>query len=73
MRNCCEINTLSVLKTFCLMYDNLPKILSHTLSRQSCLQLLMYYLIYNYRPYTNIFCKKPFSVLSTNLTYVDEE
>ena len=50
MRNCCEINTLSVLKTFCLMYDNMPKILSHTLSRQSCLQLLMYYLIYNYRP-----------------------
>ncbi|SYW05827.1 hypothetical protein OENI_1450001 [Oenococcus oeni] len=47
MRNCCEINTLSVLKTFYLMYDNLPKILSHTLSRQSCLQLLMYYLIYN--------------------------
>lgn len=50
MRNCCEINTLSVLKTFYLMYDNLPKILFHTLSRQSCLQLLMYYLICNYNP-----------------------
>jgi len=50
MRNCCEINTLSVLKTFCLMYDKMPKILSHTLSRQSCLQLLMYYLICNYNP-----------------------
>lgn len=32
------------------MYDNLLKILSRTLSRQSRLQLLMYYLIYNYRP-----------------------
>lgn len=32
------------------MYDNMPKILSHTLSRQSCLQLLMYYLICNYNP-----------------------
>ena len=32
------------------MYDNIPKILSHTLSRQSCLQLLMYYLICNYNP-----------------------
>lgn len=53
MRNCCGINTLSVLKTFCLMYDNLPKILSHTLSRQSCLQLLMYYLICNYRPFVS--------------------
>ncbi len=50
MRNCCGINTLSVLKTFCLMYDNLLKILSHTLSRQSCLQLLMYYLICKYNP-----------------------
>ena len=28
------------------MYDNMPKILS----RQSCLQLLMYYLICNYNP-----------------------
>ena len=46
MRNCGEINTLSVLKTFCLMYDNMPKILS----RQSCLQLLMYYIICNYNP-----------------------
>jgi len=50
MRNCCGINTLSVLKTFCLMYDNLLKILSRTLSRQSRLQLLMYYLIYKYNP-----------------------
>lgn len=50
MRNCCGINTLSVLKTFCLMYDNLLKILSRTLSRQSRLQLLMYYLICNYNP-----------------------
>lgn len=33
------------------MYDNLLKILSRTLSRQSRLQLLMYYLIYNYSPY----------------------
>jgi len=32
------------------MYDKMPKILSHTLSRQSCLQLLMYYLICNYNP-----------------------
>ena len=32
------------------MYDNLLKILSHTLSRQSCLQLLMYYLICKYNP-----------------------
>ncbi|OTO90443.1 hypothetical protein A5836_002695, partial [Enterococcus faecium] len=68
MRNCCGINTLSVLKTFCLMYDNLPKILSHTLSRQSCLQLLMYYLICNYRPfffsYTFLACKTPKFVYS---------
>ena len=32
------------------MYDNLLKILSRTLSRQSRLQLLMYYLICNYNP-----------------------
>lgn len=32
------------------MYDKMPKILSHTLSRQSCLQLLIYYLICNYNP-----------------------
>ncbi len=32
------------------MYDNLLKILSLTLSRQSRLQLLMYYLIYKYNP-----------------------
>ena len=32
------------------MYDNLPKNLCHTLSRQSCFQLVMYYLICKYNP-----------------------
>lgn len=73
MRNCCGINTLSVLKTFCLMYDNLLKILSRTLSRQSRLQLLMYYLIIIIDPKQTSFVKSLFSVLSINLTYVDEE
>ena len=73
MRNCCGINTLSVLKTFCLMYDNLLKILSRTLSRQSRLQLLMYYLIIIIDPKQTSFVKILFSVLSINLTYVDEE
>lgn len=72
MRNCCGINTLSVLKTFCLMYDNLLKILSRTLSRQSRLQLLMYYLIIIIDPKQTSFVKSLFSVLSINLTYVDE-
>ena len=55
------------------MYDNLLKILSRTLSRQSRLQLLMYYLIIIIDPKQTSFVKSLFSVLSTNLTYVDEE